>query len=211
MRELRPRLVRLVRTAVWRALLVLAVACEKSGPVEATPGSSNTTTPDAVVVVTADAGVATLAKPKPDTSIDDADAFADKLTAVGSGDAGDMATRRPGAALPPAGRIVVGKPADDTTLTPDVVLAKINTAYMRGIKRCYTDHLKTNPDAAGKLALEFTVGETGSTTKATTRGFAKPVDDCITKQIASWRFPVPKDSDGNRTSATFKITLNMVP
>jgi hypothetical protein len=188
---------------------VFLAACEKSGPVEVTQGSSASPTPDAVVVAIADAGVATLPKPSLD---DEAVAYADKLTAVsGSNDPGDMATRRPGAALPPAGRIVVGRPLDDSTLTPDVVLAKINTAYMRGIKRCYTNHLKTHPDAAGKLALEFTVGETGATSNASTRGFAKPVDECITKQIASWRFLVPRDSDGDKTSASFKISLTMVP
>ncbi|HET7095657.1 MAG TPA: hypothetical protein VFI22_19350, partial [Thermomicrobiales bacterium] len=63
----------------------------------------------------------------------------------------------------PAGRISVAdkQTFDESTLTPDVVLAKIQSAYMAGLKRCYKDYLKKDPSSRGKVTLAFTVNETG--------------------------------------------------
>lgn len=113
----------------------------------------------------------------------------------------------------PAGRIQVSdkQTFDDSTLTPDVVLSKIQSAYMAGLKRCYKEHLKTDPSARGKITLSLTVNETGRTTQGAAKGFASEVDDCISGQMTSWRFPVPKDKDGEPTEASFAITLQLVP
>ncbi|HEY5946612.1 MAG TPA: AgmX/PglI C-terminal domain-containing protein, partial [Kofleriaceae bacterium] len=113
----------------------------------------------------------------------------------------------------PTGRIQVSdkQTFDDSSLTPDIVLSKIQSAYMAGLKRCYKEHLKKDASARGKVTLSLTVNETGRTVKGAARGFASEVDDCITGQMASWRFPVPKDKDGEATEASFAITLQLVP
>lgn len=113
----------------------------------------------------------------------------------------------------PAGRIQVSdkQTFDESTLTPDIVLSKIQSAYMAGLKRCYKEYLKKDASARGKVTLSLTVNETGRTVQGKAKGFASEVDACITSQMASWRFPVPKDSDGDATEASFAITLQLVP
>jgi hypothetical protein len=113
----------------------------------------------------------------------------------------------------PAGRISVAdkQTFDESTLTPDVVLSKIQSAYMAGLKRCYKEYLKKDAAARGKVTLSFSVNSTGRATGGKAKGFASEVDECIGGQMGSWRFPVPKDKDGEATDASFAITLQLVP
>jgi hypothetical protein len=113
----------------------------------------------------------------------------------------------------PGGRITVSeKEGDpDIDLSPDAVLRKIQSAYMAGLKRCYKDHLKTDPTARGGVQLSFTVNETGRTVGGRAKGFAAEVDACITGLMSSWRFTVPKDKDGEPAEASFSIKLQLVP
>lgn len=113
----------------------------------------------------------------------------------------------------PSGRISVSdkQTYDDSTLTPDIVLSKIQSAYMAGLKRCYKSYLAKDASARGKVTLSLTVNETGRTTEYNAKGFASEVDACIKSQMGSWRFPVPKDDDGEATEASFSITLQLVP
>jgi hypothetical protein len=113
----------------------------------------------------------------------------------------------------PAGRISVAdkQSFDESTLTPDVVLARIQSAYMAGLKRCYKEFLKKDASARGKVTLALTINETGRTVKGAAKGFAGEVDDCIGNLMTGWRFPIPKDKDGEATEASFAITLQLVP
>jgi hypothetical protein len=113
----------------------------------------------------------------------------------------------------PSGRISVADKAglDDSSLSPDAVLAKIMSAYMTGLKRCYKDYLKKDPTARGKVQLAFTVNETGRSVSNKAKGFAQEVDACIQSRMDGWRFPIPKDSDGEVTDASFQIALQLVP
>jgi hypothetical protein len=113
----------------------------------------------------------------------------------------------------PTGRISVSDKTaiDESTLTAEAVLAKIQAAYMAGIKRCYTTYLKKDASARGKVALTFTVNETGRTLQGAAHGFAGEVDECIGGLMSTWRFPAPKDKDGEATNAQFAITLQLVP
>lgn len=113
----------------------------------------------------------------------------------------------------PTGRIAVSdkQTFDESTLTPDIVLSKIQSAYMAGLKRCYKNYLAKDASARGKVTLSLTVNETGRTVSGKAKGFAGEVDACITSQMGSWRFPVPKDDDGEPTEASFAITLQLVP
>jgi hypothetical protein len=113
----------------------------------------------------------------------------------------------------PTGRISVAEKQaiDESNLSADSVLAKIQAAYMSAIKRCYTNYLKKDASARGKVALAFTVNETGRTVQGAAHGFAGEVDECIGGLMSTWRFPIPKDKDGDATSAQFAITLQLVP
>jgi hypothetical protein len=113
----------------------------------------------------------------------------------------------------PTGRITVASKSglDDSTLSPDAVLKKIQQVYMAAIKRCYTSFLKKEASARGAVALSFTVNETGRLVSGAAKGFAGEVDTCIQTNMATWRFPVPKDSDNEATDASFQITLALVP
>jgi len=113
----------------------------------------------------------------------------------------------------PTGRISVAEKQtfDESTLSPDVVMSKIQSAYMAGLKRCYKDYLKKDASARGKVTLGFTVNQTGRTVKGAAHGFASEVDGCIGTLMSGWRFPIPKDKDGEATEASFSITLQLVP
>lgn len=83
---------------------------------------------------------------------------------------------------------------------------------MAGLKRCYKEHLKTDPTARGGVQLTFTVNETGRTVGGRAKGFASSVDTCITGLMSTWRFAVPKDKDdGEPAEASFSIKLQLVP
>ena len=114
---------------------------------------------------------------------------------------------------PGTGRITVNEKHsdDDTTLSADAIMAKITSSYMSGIKRCYTTYLKKDASARGKVVLSFTVNETGRAVQTAAHGFAGEVDDCIGNLMTTWRFPIPKDKDGEATEASFAITLQLVP
>ena len=113
----------------------------------------------------------------------------------------------------PSGRISVSEKLalDDSTLTGDAVLAKIQSAYMAGLKRCYREYLKKDATARGKITLSLTVNATGRTVKGSANGVAPEVDECIGGLMTSWRFPIPKDKDGDPTEANFAIALQLVP
>jgi hypothetical protein len=113
----------------------------------------------------------------------------------------------------PSGRISVAEKQtfDESTLSPDAVMAKIQSAYMAGLKRCYKEFLKKDASARGKVTLQLTVNETGRTVKGAAHGFSGEVDQCIGGLMAGWRFPIPKDKDGEATEASFAITLQLVP
>jgi hypothetical protein len=109
------------------------------------------------------------------------------------------------------GSTAAADPKNDSTLTPDTVLSKIQSAYMTGVKACYKDHLKKAPGATGKLALTFAVGAKGRTLDPKATGFAPLLDACVTDKMKAWRFPIPKDAAGAPTTASFSITIQLVP
>jgi hypothetical protein len=113
----------------------------------------------------------------------------------------------------PSGRISVAEKQsfDGTSLTPDVVFSKIQSTYMSALKRCYKDYLKKDPSARGKVTLSFTVNETGRSVSNRAKGFSDELDGCIRERMDGWRFPVPKDNDGEATTADFQISLQLVP
>lgn len=94
---------------------------------------------------------------------------------------------------------------DDTTLDPALVAKTIKRRYLKGIKRCHEQLLKVDPKAGGRVEIEITVGKVGKVIKARIDGFDPTVDACIKGLALKWRFPPPKDEDGNPTEATFAM------
>lgn len=113
----------------------------------------------------------------------------------------------------PTGRIAIGpvKPDESTTLTPATVLDRINTLYMTGLKRCYKDGLKLDASLGGRVAISFTVDVRGQVIDESAGGVSSGVDACIQTQMRRWRFPVPKDKDGDATDASFAVSLALQP
>ena len=91
------------------------------------------------------------------------------------------------------------------------MLSKIQSVYMAGLKRCYREFLKKDASARGKVTLSLTVNESGRAVKGAAHGFASEVDECISGLMSTWRFPIPKDKDGEATDANFEIALQLVP
>jgi hypothetical protein len=103
------------------------------------------------------------------------------------------------------------KPDARSPLTHEMVLAQIQTVYLASIRLCYKDHLRKDPYARGKVTLSLTINETGRTTKGDARGFASDVDACITPLMASWRFPIPRDGEGQPTTASYAVSMLLQP
>jgi len=113
----------------------------------------------------------------------------------------------------PKGRIQVAskKTFDDTSLSPEAVLGRIQNVYMAGIKRCYKDLLKKDPSARGRVDLSFTVNESGRVTGPAAKSDYSDMSSCIKGLMAGWTFPPPKDTSGEATDASFAITLALQP
>jgi outer membrane biosynthesis protein TonB len=135
-----------------------------------------------------------------------------KHVTTGSAGGGAAGQPAPAPAPSPAGRAQLSRQHTDggSSLTLDAVAAKILSAYMAGIKRCYHHRLKQDPKARGRVALELEVGEAGRVTRHDARGFDASIDACIEQFMPSWRFPVPKDKAGEPTAASFGLALELV-
>ena len=113
----------------------------------------------------------------------------------------------------PHGRIIPGtvKPDSTTTLTPAIVLERIQSQYMAGLQRCYRLGLAADSQLSGKVAISLTVDERGQVTDPEASGVSSQVDSCIADQMSRWRFPIPKDKDGAATDASFAVSLALQP
>jgi hypothetical protein len=104
------------------------------------------------------------------------------------------------------------KPPGKDPLPIALVLGRIQGSYMAGLQRCYIKHgLAQDASLVAKVTLTFTVDETGRSTENQAKGANPDVDGCIREQMTGWRFPVPKDSDGDATDAPFKLQLALQP
>ncbi len=112
----------------------------------------------------------------------------------------------------PTGRIVPGvvEQDDTTTLTPAMVLERINTVYMAGLQRCYRLGLANDSQLAGRVKISFTVDARGKVVDGDASGVSSQVDGCIGTAMTGWRFPIPKQ-DGKPTEAAFTVSLALQP
>jgi len=99
----------------------------------------------------------------------------------------------------------------DVSLTADQVTSRIQSVYMAALQKCYKDELRTDPSLRAKATLEFEVNEKGRVTGPSSKSESSGLDSCIESRMNGWTFNVPKDGDGEATSAAFKISLQFVP
>jgi hypothetical protein len=100
---------------------------------------------------------------------------------------------------------------DESTLTADVVAAKLRAVYVSGLRRCYTQQLKRTPELRGKLVLQFEVRATGRVANVRATGVSDEVDSCASGQMQMWRFPIPRDKDGDTEDVSFVVTVALEP
>ncbi|HVK85890.1 MAG TPA: hypothetical protein VM513_17340 [Kofleriaceae bacterium] len=108
-------------------------------------------------------------------------------------------------------RPVPGRRPPVTTLTVELVLDKINKVYMSGLARCYRKGLTTDATLTGKVAISFTVTERGSLDDTSAGGVTPEVDACIAQLMTGWRFPIPRDKQGEPDTASFQLVLALQP
>ena len=87
-------------------------------------------------------------------------------------------------------------------------IARVIRRQSSAIQRCYENELKRNPELAGKLEIEITIGEDGRVKDAdvlTNTLGSGAVAKCATSRIKRWRFPKP---DGG--SVTFVAPFNFI-
>ncbi|NVB83689.1 MAG: AgmX/PglI C-terminal domain-containing protein [Kofleriaceae bacterium] len=110
------------------------------------------------------------------------------------------------------GRIIPGdvRPDDTTTLTPAIVLERINTLYMAGLKRCYRLGLAEDSTLGGRVKINFTVDERGKVIDPDASGVSSQVDGCVSKAMSGWRFPIPR-KNGEPSETTFTVSLALQP
>jgi hypothetical protein len=88
------------------------------------------------------------------------------------------------------GVVKVDAPASDEK-DAEVVASvhhKIRSAYAAGLKRCYLDALKTEPELRGRVMVTFEIASSGRVAKAHAKGFDAGVDACIEARVRTWRF-----------------------
>jgi hypothetical protein len=110
-------------------------------------------------------------------------------------------------------RITLDRPKPDqpTTLTPDSVVDKIRDAYMNGLERCYRKALVADASLSGKVPISFTVTSRGQVSDPEAAGVNEQLDACITGQMSSWHFTIPRDKDGQPTDVSFHVILALRP
>nr|WP_255216775.1 AgmX/PglI C-terminal domain-containing protein [Pseudenhygromyxa sp. WMMC2535] len=76
------------------------------------------------------------------------------------------------------------------------VIRKIVAAHISEVRFCYNEGLKDDPELAGRVSVDFVVGEDGEVETAElgeeTDVGDRRVTHCIVEAIERWRFPAPK-------------------
>lgn len=79
-------------------------------------------------------------------------------------------------------------------MEPDQI-ARVVKMRLKAVKSCYERELKKDPKLAGKIVIQFTIGELGRITssKVASSTMSNPaVGRCILGRMGQWRFPQPK-------------------
>lgn len=97
-----------------------------------------------------------------------------------------------------------------TSLTTKQVSAKIASAYLGGVRRCYEQLLVNSPDAGGAAIVQLTVGPVGKLAAHAVTSFDRELTRCLKPRVGAWRFPIPLKF-AEPTSANFTVGFEMKP
>ncbi len=79
-------------------------------------------------------------------------------------------------------------------------IASVVKQKLSGIKYCYEKELKNNPNLAGKVVVNFTIGADGSVTNYRVDNSTlnnTNVEQCILRMVRRWKFPAPAGGSVN--------------
>lgn len=100
----------------------------------------------------------------------------------------------------------------ESSLSTDIAKAKISATYLTGLRRCVKSFAEKDATTTSSFTLTLTINESGTGVDAKAMGVTNDAAECIAKQAATWRFPIPKDADRNgvKVAATvaFDITVD---
>ncbi len=74
------------------------------------------------------------------------------------------------------------------------VIRRVVRAHINEVRACYNQGLARSPELAGRVSVQFTIGETGKVTASVVRDSDLPdsaVAECMAKVIRRWQFPAP--------------------
>lgn len=108
-----------------------------------------------------------------------------------------------GTAPIPLGREAIIEGGLDRDLINDVIRRN-----MGQIRFCYEQGLQGDPSLAGRVAIAFTIGDSGQVKVAgvdSTTLNSKVVEDCIVLRLRSWKFPLPQGGADVKVSYPFVL------
>lgn len=87
------------------------------------------------------------------------------------------------------------------------LIRRVVRAHIPEIRECYNTALQADPEARGKVVIDFTIGEEGKVTRAVVgssdmQDAALPT--CMTNAIRGWLFPKP---DGGSVQVSYPFAL----
>lgn len=117
------------------------------------------------------------------------------------------ATARPAAAgaLAASVEVEAASVVPESSLDGEGVKRKVSGAYLAGVKRCVETAGSRDATPGGSISVRFDIEETGTASEPTVSGVPQDVAACITEQMTSWRFPVPRGG----AAAPVRVTATM--
>ena len=76
------------------------------------------------------------------------------------------------------------------------IIRRIVRAHIEEVRHCYNQGLAKNPDLAGRVAVHFTIAETGRVSNAEIASSTLDDEDvgvCIVEAVERWKFPKPDE------------------
>lgn len=71
-------------------------------------------------------------------------------------------------------------------------IQRVIRSELAAVRHCYEKRLVVDPELAGRLQVQFTIGTDGSVIAVALDGLQEDVDRCVEKVIGSLRFPAPR-------------------
>jgi hypothetical protein len=104
-----------------------------------------------------------------------------------------------------AARVTGGAPDAQGGLDA-AVIGRYVRRRMPAIERCYESALRTQPDLAGPVSVEFVIGADGKVSSAHVGGGASAVDRCVEGVFKGIQFPAP--DNGATVRVTYPFTMS---